>query len=382
MRGIAAFAGTPRPGLVDIAEPASPAAGQVLCQSLELGICGTDREILESRRPAIPPGQPFLILGHECLARVIGVGPMAESQAIPLSDRLPSTAPKPAPPTPIAEGDLVVPVVRRALAGHERRRVDMLSLGTFTERGIFDEHGFSTLLWLDEPRYLFRVPPELEPFAVLTEPLAVAAKGINEALLLQQARLEADIWRSPPPRVLVTGLGPIALAAVLMARIRDWPTFVYGRDDPQGPRPALVARLGGQYLPQADFDSEPADVERQGFDLILECTGNDDVPLATAGSLRGGGVMVWLGSQRDPQQKPRNVGRLIRDGLIRNNIFLGCVNAAPRDFQEALARLDQWMRRDAAALAQVITDRISQEEALGHLESRPRGSIKSVVMFR
>jgi threonine dehydrogenase-like Zn-dependent dehydrogenase len=376
MRGIAAFPNSTRPGLVEVAEPCAPTAGQVLCRTLELGICGTDREILESRRPHVPPGEPFLILGHECLARVEALGPLSGDDAILLSDRLaPSRSAQ-----PLREGELIVPVVRRALPGHARR-VDMLALGQFSERGIFDEHGFSTPLWLDQPRYLLRVPPELQSVAVLTEPLAVAAKAINEALLVQQSRLEQDIWRNPPPRVLVTGLGPIAFAALLMTRIRDWPSWVYGRDQPQQPRPALARRLGAEYATQSSFDAQPAEVEADGFDLILECTGSDEVALHVAPWLRSCGVMAWLGSQRDPQPRPANFGKLVRDGLIRNNVFLGCVNAAPRDFQEALVRLAQWLRRDAAALDSLITARVPQQEALPHFESRQANSIKSVVVF-
>ena len=74
MRGIAAFKNTAVPGFVDAPEPAEPAAGQVLCRTLELGVCGTDREILLSQQPWTPAGSDHLILGHECLARVEAIG--------------------------------------------------------------------------------------------------------------------------------------------------------------------------------------------------------------------------------------------------------------------------------------------------------------------
>ena len=50
--------------------PPAPAAGEALCRTLELGICGTDREILHSAAPWTPVGEAHLILGHECLARI------------------------------------------------------------------------------------------------------------------------------------------------------------------------------------------------------------------------------------------------------------------------------------------------------------------------
>src|SRR5262249_8155921 len=160
--------------------------------------------------------------------------------------------------------------------------------------------------------------------AILTEPLAVAAKGVNEAEVLQAARLGPRNGDSPP-RVLVTGLGPIAFAAVVICRARNWPVTVYGRDEPDSFRATLVPQFGATYLPQRSADFDRIDPAIDGFDLILECTGSEDVILHSAPALASCGVMVWLGSTRSPRPASQNVGRLVRDGLIRNNLFLGCV---------------------------------------------------------
>src|SRR5437764_3319349 len=172
MFAIAAQTDSTRPIVVEAAAPTGPAPGEVLCRTLELGVCGTDREILLSARPWTPAGEDRLILGHECLARVEAVGPDVSEYRI---------------------GDLVVPVVRRALAG-QTRRVDLLPFGAFVERGIVREHGFSQPLWLDRPEHLFRVPADIVDLAVLTEPLTCAEKGCNEAAVLTRARLGADTW--------------------------------------------------------------------------------------------------------------------------------------------------------------------------------------------
>ena len=81
---------------VEALEPRPPAVGEVLCRTLELGVCGTDREILLSAKPWLPEGEDKLILGHESLARIEAVGSgVADFQP----------------------GDLVVPVVRRRVSG-------------------------------------------------------------------------------------------------------------------------------------------------------------------------------------------------------------------------------------------------------------------------
>src|SRR3954451_5125141 len=104
MHAIAAQTGSTRPLIVEIARPPEPTAGEVLCRTLELGVCGTDREILHSANPWVPPAETFLVLGHECLGEVVAVGEGV---------------------TQFRPGDLVVPAVRRPKPG-ETRRLDYL----------------------------------------------------------------------------------------------------------------------------------------------------------------------------------------------------------------------------------------------------------------
>jgi threonine dehydrogenase-like Zn-dependent dehydrogenase len=366
MRGIAATPDSASPQWVEVPEPRPPGEGELLCRTLQLGVCGTDREILQSSRPLTPPGEPFLVLGHECLARVEAVGAAVER---------------------FQPGDLVVPVVRRptsgAIAGQAATpagRVDLLAFGHYTERGIVQEHGFSTPWWLDRPEYLYRIPAEMEPWAVLTEPFSIAEKGINEALAVQQARLGVDAWQHSPPRVLVTGMGPIGFAALAVSVGRGWPTTLYGRDHPQSFRAQLVLEWGASFLPEAEARFEDPDSE--GFDLILECTGSEQVMVSAARWLASRGVMVWLGSSRQPKPAQLNVAQLMRDGVLRNHIHIGCVNAAPRDFVDAIGDIDRLRQSHCRQLSALLTDRVSPPDALWHYQHRQPQGIKTVVEFQ
>lgn len=405
MQGIAAHIGSRRPSLVELPPHGALPPGQVLCRTLELGVCGTDREILHSERPWTPPDSAFLVLGHECLARVEEVSADCGPSALG---------------TPLRPGDLVVPVVRRASV-ESPRRPDTLPFGVFTERGIVEEHGFSIPFWHDEPRHLFPAPPDATRVAVLTEPLAVAEKGVNEALALQRGRMGSDCWpeadqtagcvptaatwaddgsatiaaeagvaalhRTPPraldapPRVLVTGLGPIGFAAVLASRVRGWPTTIYGRDAPDSFRAELAQRLGARYVAPQHGWRIPADVEAHGYDLVLECTGSDEVMLEASRATASLGIIVWLGSTRVPQPAERNVQRLMRDGLLRNHLHVACVNAAGRDFEQALAHLAAWYRTQPDAVEAIITERVTPNESLWHYEHRRTQGIKTVLMY-
>lgn len=359
MLAIAAHHGSTQPSLVTMPLPRPPGPGEVLCRTLELGVCGTDREILHSANPWIPPGESWLVLGHECLARVEAVGPeVSEFKA----------------------GDLVVPAVRRALPG-QTRRLDYLPLGKFTERGIWSEHGFSVPLWLDRPEHLYPVPKGIAPYAVFAEPLAVAEKGASEAEVMQRARLGDDIWKGTPPRVLVTGMGPIGFAAVLACVARGWPVEMYGRDAADTFRSQLAVACGAKYIPAERMNFEPEDVEETGYDLCLECTGSDELMLAAAGTLRSCGIMVWLGSTRLPQPASHNVAKMMRDGLIRNQLHLGTVNAAPRDFHDALSHLALLQKTHARELAAFFTARVPLADSLWHYEHRQPQGIKTVVTY-
>ncbi len=361
MLAIVARSGQPHPDFQEVPSPASPTAGEVLCRTVELGVCGTDREILESARPMVPRGHDFLVLGHECLGQVEQVGKQV---------------------TELEVGDLVVPVDRRAFPEFAHvARADMLAFGQFVELGIYLEHGFATRHWLDRPEYLLKVDPRIASVAVLAEPLAVSEKGVNEATIVQRGRLGPDAWLAQPPRVLVTGQGPIGFTAAMSAICRGWPVTMVGRDAPDSSRAQLAVQLGARYQSLAALEADPADVECEGFDLVLECTGADDVMLDATRWLAARGVMVWLGSTRRPRAELRNVQQMMRDGILRNHLHLATVNSAPRDFADALSHLARLQTRNPAALSAVITHRVHVTEALEHYRSRVPQGIKTVVRF-
>lgn len=360
MKAVAAFHGTKVPKIVDIAEPKEPAPHEVRCRTLELGICGTDREILRAAHPSMPPGEEFLVLGHEALAKVEAVGSEV---------------------TGFSVGDHVVPTVRRSRPDNPLR-VDMQSLGTYWERGIVELHGFSAPVWNEQPEYLLKVEDSVRPYAVLAEPFSVTEKAVHEALILQQARFDVSVWSATPPRVLVTGMGPIGFSGLLSCLIRGWPATMLGRDDADSSRVEAAQKLGGKYLHLDEADYDPKDVDSTGYDLIIETTGNDTVMIRSAKLLASRGIMVWLASAGEPTDDFNfDLQTLMLDGFLRNQIFLGCVNSAPRDFASALTYLDAWRERNEQGLQAVITDRVTLDESLWHFEHRRKTGIKTVVTY-
>ena len=70
MRAMTVIPGQPDSAeLTELPDP-TPGEGEVLVEPLYLGVCGTDREIVEGAHGEPPPGHERLVLGHELLGRV------------------------------------------------------------------------------------------------------------------------------------------------------------------------------------------------------------------------------------------------------------------------------------------------------------------------
>lgn len=154
----------------------------------------------------------------------------------------------------VRPGDLAVLTVRRGCGRClpcAMNRSDMCLTGDFRERGIRGLDGFQAEYVVDREPYVVAVPREIASTAVLTEPLSVVEKAIDEAVRLQFARLPGAAatpdWLHGR-RCLVAGLGPIGLLAAMALILRG--AEVHGLDvvDAETARPAWLAHIGGTYV--------------------------------------------------------------------------------------------------------------------------------------
>ena len=199
MRAVAVFPAEKAIRLVDHPEPVIEEPTEVKLEILDVGICGTDREIARFDYGTPPPDSDYLVIGHESLGRVIEVGPAV---------------------TRVKKGDLVVTMVRRPCPHPDcractRGRQDFCFTGDFTERGIGGRHGFMTEHVVDDQKYMHVVPGHLRPVGVLVEPLTIAEKALIQVWDVQE-RLP---WTAPGTpqgeghgqRAVVLGAGPVGL---------------------------------------------------------------------------------------------------------------------------------------------------------------------------
>src|SRR5436309_6182792 len=241
----------------------------VLVQVLRVGVDGTDKEINAAEYGAAPPGDDYLVTGHESFGRVVEVGPNV--------------------PTTIRPGTYVVASVRRpgsSIYGKIGLQ-DFTTDAVYYERGINLLHGYLTEYYVEDHRYVFPLPANLADVGVLLEPTTVAEKGINHAYEIQR-RLR--VWE--PRSACILGSGTVGLLAALVARLRGHELTVYSLPRRPYRNADLIEALGGAYVSSQDATLAEASADRGPFDLMFDATGFSPIVWEAAEVLGKNGVLV------------------------------------------------------------------------------------------
>jgi threonine dehydrogenase-like Zn-dependent dehydrogenase len=330
-----------RPGSAELTElpDPRPKEGELLVEPLLVGVCGTDREIVEGLHGEPPPGHERLVLGHELLGRVKDTGRLVAGIV---------RRPDPVPCPCCARGEW-----------------DMCRNGQYTERGIKALDGYGAELVVLEEDFAIPVPEELGTLGVLTEPASVMAKA------WEQIDRIATRACSVHERVLVTGAGPIGLLAALMGVQRGLETHVLDRAT-EGIKPEVVGALGASY-----HSGEVTDVAQAcDPDVVVECTG---VAELVAGAMRhtAPGAIVCLTGVAPSRALSVDVGGLNNELVLENDVVFGSVNANRRHFEQAVEAL---RAADRDWLARLITRTVPLDHWQDALE-KGDDDIKTVVDF-
>jgi threonine dehydrogenase-like Zn-dependent dehydrogenase len=348
MRAITVVPGAPGHERLEEREPPLVREDELLVEMIELGVCGTDIEIVSGQYGTPPPGSDRLVLGHESLGRVIEAPPGSG----------------------FAAGDLVAGIVRRPdpepCPCCARGEFDMCRNGRYRERGIKESDGYGAELVALERDYAVRLDPSLVSVGVLTEPASVVAKAWEQ--------VERIVWQAcrPVEHVLVTGAGPIGLLAAMLGVQRGRSVHLLDRAR-DGPKPQLAADLGAGYhtgsVRDACSESEP--------DVVLECTGAPELVLEAMQATAPAAVVCLIGISPRGRTLSVDVGALADELVLENDVVLGSVNANHRHFAaaaDALARADRgWLER-------MITRRVPLDRWTEALTRRPH-DIKTTIVF-
>jgi threonine dehydrogenase-like Zn-dependent dehydrogenase len=356
--------------LIDHPEPTITAPNELKIRSIEVGICGTDREICTFAYGQPPAGGNYLLLGHECLGEVVEVGSAVKN---------------------FKPGDLVVPSVRRPCGDPNcvpcrEGRQDFCETWKFTERGINQRHGFMTSYFVEEAAYLTPVPPELRDVAVMAEPLTVAEKGLAQAWQVQQ---RVPGWehhnrdgkgRGHGRTAVVLGAGPIGQLGAMKLIVEGFRVFVYSRSPKPNYKADLVESIGATYISAVTMATEDFAKHVGNIDLVYEAVGEAHIAFDLMGVLGINGVYILTGIP--PMQGPTPVyaANLMRNIVLKNQAIVGTVNASPQAFIDAIHDLGEFKKRWPEALGKLITGRHTIDAHRELLVGKATG-IKNVIQF-
>jgi L-iditol 2-dehydrogenase len=253
-----------RPGAATLRRVPMPAPGpgEVLVRVGAVGICGSDVEVLEGRRPAHYVRYP-IIPGHEWAGTVEAVGRGVEG---------------------IDEGATVVAEGFRACGDCARCREGRTNLCDveYAETGFTHSGAFAEFLCV--PAHLVHQLPagsELAAAAVL-EPAACVAQGL----------LEVDL--RPGLTAAVVGSGTLGLLAVaLLSRTSPRRLALVGT---RVPRLALGAAMGATETWNVREGQHP----EPGFDLVFEAAGTPEGARTAVALARRGGTVILEGISGQP----------------------------------------------------------------------------------
>jgi glucose 1-dehydrogenase len=366
MKAIAVHPGKPNSiHLEDVPKPSLdtiPGGRGVLVKVLRVGVDGTDKEINAAEYGAAPPGDDFLIIGHESFGVVEAVGPNV--------------------PDTIRPGTFVVASVRRpgsSLYGQIGLQ-DFTTEDVYYERGINLLHGYLTEYYVEDSDFVFPLPRTLREVGVLLEPTTVAEKGINHAYEIQR-RLK--IWQ--PRRAAILGSGTIGLLMALAARLRGLELTVFSLPQKPYRNAELVEELGGVYVSSADATLAEASEQRGPFDLIMDATGFSPIVWEAAEVLGKNGVLVLSSITGGDRKAEINSDRINQSFVLGNKVMVGTVNASPADFRSGIDDLIKAEALFPGWLAKLLTTRIDgleNYEQMIRALTEDRDAIKVYVEVR
>ncbi len=332
-----------------------PDAGEVLVRVRQVGICGTDRELIHGSFGAAPAGEASLVLGHEMFGEVKAVGPGVID---------------------FEPGQFVTVTVRRpdGCPACEAGQPDMCQELGYTERGIMGSHGFMTETVVEDVRWVVGVPHELAHIGILLEPLSVVEKALRQANLIQR-RIHS--WN--PQTALVLGAGPIGLLGTLLLRSRGMEVVTMARRPGPHVVSEIVEAAGARYAAMQERSIREVAAELPPIDLIFEATGSAEPGFTAMEILGNNGVLILLSGTGRPAELTVPAAAINGSLLRGNKVVAGSVNSAREDFELGVEDLARFETLWPGLASRLITRRLDGLNDYTRILENPEGDIKTVI---
>jgi threonine 3-dehydrogenase len=330
----------PGPGLelLDVPEPAI-GIDDVRIGVHKTGICGTDLHIASWDPWAARTIKPPLIVGHEFVGEALEIGSNVHDLAV--GDRV------------SGEGHVVCGRCRHCRAGRWHLCANTVGLGVNRD-GAFSEQVVLpvTNVWHHWPRIDEEVAAIFDPFG----------NAVHTALSFPV--LGED--------VLVVGAGPIGLMAAAVARHAGARYVV--ASEPNAFRRELAARMGATRVvdPRAETLKEvQADLGMvEGFDVVLEMSGNAGALRDALANMAHGGGMAILGIPTD--EIAIDMSQVVFNQLTLRGIY-------GREMFETWYKMSV-MLHSGLDIRPVITHRFSYRDHAAAFDAARSGDSGKVIM--
>jgi threonine 3-dehydrogenase len=324
--------------LTDVAQPAM-GINDVRIRVLKTGICGTDLHIAGWDPWAARTIKPPLVVGHEFVGEVLEVG--SNVQDLHPGDRV------------SGEGHVVCGRCRHCRAGRYHLCANTVGLGVNRD-GAFAEQVVLpvTNVWHHWPQIDDEVAAIFDPFG----------NAVHTALSFPV--LGED--------VLVVGAGPIGLMAVAVARHAGARFLV--ASEPNETRRELALRMGATHVhdPRAE---RLADVQArlgmvEGFDVVLEMSGNAGALREALANMAHGGGMAILGIPTE--EIAIDVNKVVFNQLTLRGIY-------GREMYETWYKMSVLLT-SGLDISPVITDRFAYRDHEAAFDVARSGGSGKVIM--
>ncbi len=264
----------PGPGIeiIEVPEP-SPGPGEVKIQLSAASVCGTDLHIYRWDHWAASRIQPPRVIGHEFCGIICEVGPGVTERNV--GDYVSS------------ESHIVCGHCKPCLAGQAHVCLNTKILGVDVDGGFAP---FVVVPVNNARPTDLRIPPHI---ACFQDALGNAVHTVASADLAGKD-------------VLITGMGPIGLFAVSVARARGAARVVVSEVSPY--RCRLAEAVG------VDDILDPEEVADRAFDVVLEMSGHPSQLQRCLTAVRPGGQIRLLGVYGDAIQ-PIDINAVIFGGI-------------------------------------------------------------------
>ena len=338
MRALVKTVAGPGLELTDVPEPAM-GIDDVRIRVRTTGICGTDLHIESWDAWAARTIKPPLVVGHEFVGEVLEIGSNVH-------DLQPGDVVS-------GEGHVVCGRCRHCRAGRYNLCANTVGLGVNRD-GAFAEQVVLpvTNVWHHWPRIDEEIAAIFDPFG----------NAVHTALSFPI--LGED--------VLVVGAGPIGLMATAVARHAGARFVVVS--EPNAFRRGLAAQLGATRVVDPRAETLP-DVQRElgmveGFDVVLEMSGNPAALRDALANMAHGGGMAILGIPTD--EIPIDMSKVVFNQLTLRGIY-------GREMFETWYKMSV-MLQSGLDIRPVITHRFSYRDHEAAFAAARSGDSGKVIM--